>query len=410
MRYLLLVYLAFVTACGGSGGGNSGGAGAGGGGSPSPPAPEPPAVSASLAPAFPGLGFEAPMAMVQPPGDLSTWFLIERRGRVWRFDAADTVSSASLVIDISAQVSGSGEGGLLGIALHPGFASNGRAFLSYTAPLAPLESRVSEFISLDGGLTLDADSERIVLTVLQDAGNHNGGNIAFGPDGMLYFGLGDGGGSNDPLDRAQDTTNLLGAMVRIDVDEGQPYGIPADNPFAGNATCVQGFGSAPCPEIYAWGLRNPWRFSFDRDSGDLWLGDVGQDGWEEVDVVRVGENYGWPIREGANCNPNLFSDGCDTTGLVDPVAEYDHSLGRSITGGYVYRGGAVANLAGSYVFGDFATGRIWRLVDDSGNLALEELIDTELRIVSFAEAADGELFVLGLEGGIFRLVDSATAP
>ena len=350
------------------------------------------------------------MAMAQPPGDPSAWFLIERSGRVWRFDASDTVDAVSLVIDISAQVSGAGEGGLLGIALHPGFADNGRVFLSYTAPLAPLESRVSEFLSLDGGLALAADSERIVLTVLQDAGNHNGGHVAFGPDGMLYFGLGDGGGSNDPRGRAQDTTNLLGAMVRIDVDGGQPFGIPDDNPFAGNAPCIQGFGADDCPEIYAWGLRNPWRFSFDRGNGDLWLGDVGQDDWEEIDVVRAGENYGWPIREGANCNPNLFNAGCESAGLVDPVAEYDHSLGRSITGGYVYRGTEIDNLAGSYVFGDFANGRIWRLVDAGGSLSLEELIDSELRIVSFAEAADGELYVLDLEGGIFRLVGTTSSP
>lgn len=397
----LLLCLMFVTACGGSGGGGSGNS------LPviPPPAPDDPVVSIGLAPAFPALDFEAPMAMVQPPGDSSAWYLIERAGRVWRFEASDTADTANLVVDISAEVSGGGEGGLLGIALHPGFADNGRVFLSYTAPLAPLESRISEFLSLDGGLTLAADSERIVLTVLQDAGNHNGGNIAFGPDGMLFFGLGDGGGSNDPLERAQDTSNLLGAMLRIDVDGDQPFGVPGDNPFAGNPPCTQGFGSADCPEIYAWGFRNPWRFSFDRVTGELWLGDVGQDDWEEIDVVRLGENYGWPIREGANCNPNLFSAGCDSEGLVDPVAEYDHSQGRSITGGYVYRGSGVANLAGSYVFGDFANGRIWRLVDDDGSLALEELIDSDLKIASFAEAADGELYVLNLEGGIFRLVD-----
>lgn len=349
------------------------------------------------------------MAMVQPPGDPTTWYLIERAGRVWRFAASDTVDTAALVLDISARVSTEGEGGLLGIAFHPGFADNGRVFLSYTAPLAPLESRLSEFLSLDAGLTFAADSERIVLTVLQDSGNHNGGHIAFGSDDRLFFGMGDGGGSNDPRERAQDTTNLLGAMLRIDVDDGQPFGIPDGNPFAGNPPCSQGFGSGDCPEIYAWGLRNPWRFSFDRDSGDLWLGDVGQDDWEEIDVVRAGENYGWPVREGAHCNPNLFNAGCDSQGLVDPVAEYDHSLGQSITGGYVYRGTEIANLAGSYVFGDFVNGRIWRLVDDGGSLSLAELIDSDLRIVSFAEAADGELYVLDLEGGIYRLVDGAPA-
>jgi glucose/arabinose dehydrogenase len=180
--------------------------------------------------------------------------------------------------------------------------------------------------------------------------NHNGGNIAFGPDGYLYFGLGDGGSGNDPGDNAQNTSNLLGAMLRIDVGV-LPYTIPPTNPFAGNPPCGDG-GFSPdgsgCPEIFAWGLRNPWRWSFDRATGDLWAGDVGQNAWEEVDRITIGGNYGWRDREGAHCNPNLYPAGdCPTAGLIDPETEYSHAVGSSITGGYVYRGSTLPGLVGS---------------------------------------------------------------
>ncbi len=366
------------------------------------PAPEPLAVATERA--FPGLSFEAPMAMVPLPGEPDQWFLIERAGRLLRFDDRQDASSAEVVLDIRDRVSATGEGGLLGLALHPDFVTNGRLFLSYTAPGAPLESRIAEFVSVDGGQSFAADSEQIRLTVLQDASNHNGGHMAFGPDGFLYLGLGDGGGSNDPNGRAQDTGNLLGAMLRLDVDVPTGYAIPTDNPFAGNADCVQGFGAADCPEIFAWGLRNPWRWSFDSATGDLWLGDVGQGDWEEINRIEVGRNYGWPIREGANCNPNLGGDPCDATGLTDPIAEYPHELGRSVTGGFVYRGGGIPALAGSYVFGDFTSGTVWRLDEDND---LEELFDSDWRLVSLAEDAAGELYVIDLAGGgVHRLVDA----
>ncbi len=399
MRLFALISVLFLAACGGGGGG--------GGAVTTPPTPAPPPapLSVSLEPAFPNLGFEAPMFMLQPPGDDTVWFLVEREGRVWRFVDDDATTSAELVVDISNQVSTRGEGGLLGMTFHPDFAANGRAYLSYTAPLSPLESRVSEFLSLDGGLTLSADTERILLTVLQDFSNHNGGHVAFGPDGFFYFGLGDGGSGNDPLGRAQDATNLLGTIVRIDVDGGDPYGIPADNPSASNSPCLQGFGAAFCPEIYAWGLRNPWRFSFDRVTGELWVGDVGQVDWEEIDLLVLGGNYGWPVREGAHCNPNLFPDDCVTAGFIDPVAEYPRDQGQSITGGYVYRGGDIEALVGDYVFGDFVNGRIWRLVSEGGGFELDELLDTDINIASFAESSSGELYVLGIGGGLYRLVN-----
>lgn len=396
MRRILLIPFCFLVACGG-GGGN------GPGFSP-PPGPEP--VAIDLVQVFAGLSFSAPVAMLQAPGDPNHWYVVEREGRVWRFEAIDGTVNRTLFTDISSRVSTSGEGGLLGMAFHPQFDINGRVFLSYTGIL-PFESRLSEFTSTDGGLTADPVTEAILLTVLQDAGNHNGGHIAFGPDGFLYMGLGDGGGANDPLDRAQDTTNLLGAMLALDIDAFQPYTFPASNPFSANPVCTQGFGAAGCPEIHAWGLRNPWRFSFDSLTGELWLGDVGQGDWEEINIIEVGNNYGWPIREGANCNPTLFpADDCDVTGLTDPVAEYSHDIGQSITGGYVYRGTSITGLVGNYVFGDFITGRIWRLVEDAGAYTVEELLDTELNIVSFAEEDDGTLYVIDIAGGIYRIVNA----
>jgi glucose/arabinose dehydrogenase len=236
--------------------------------------------------------------------------------------------------------------------------------------------------------------------------NHNGGNIAFGPDGMLYIGFGDGGSGNDPQDHAQNTSDLLGDMLRLDVDGGTPYAIPSDNPFAANPVCTQGFGQAPCPEIHAFGFRNPWRWSFDADTGDLWVGDVGQTDWEEIDLVVAGGNHGWRIREGAHCNENIDPT-CDSSGLTDPVAEYAHSPGAAVTGGYVYRGQTFAELFGVYFYADFGSGRVFSLVDDgAGSFESQELLDTDLAIASFAEANDRELYVLDFSGGgIYQLVE-----
>ena len=397
MRVCLSLLVLLLTACGGSGGG-----GGGGGGNTAPP-PAPPVNEVELEPAFTQLSFAAPMALVQAPDSAAYWYLAEREGRVWRFAADDSASTASLVIDISATVSTAGEGGLLSMAFHPGFADNGYVFLSYTAPLSPLESRVSRFTSSDGGQSLDSSSEQLILRLPQDAQNHNGGDIAFGPDGMLYLALGDGGGADDPRQRAQDTTNLLGGIVRIDIDSGLPYTIPTDNPFAGNPLCAQGFGSADCPELFAWGLRNPWRISFDRGTGDLWTGDVGQGAREEINLVQAGGNYGWPRREGSICNPGLSQQDCDSPAFVDPVLDYEHDQGRSVTGGYVYRGDAIEWVRGSYLFADFISGRVWRL--DPANPQLLELLDTELRFTSFGQANSGELYLLELDdGGIYRLL------
>lgn len=287
------------------------------------------------------------------------------------------------------------------MAFHPDFENSGEVYLSYTRS-TPIESVVSCFTVDSASGELDTDSEELVLSIPQPNTNHNGGNIAFGPDGLLYIGFGDGGGAGDPDENGQDTTNVLGTIVRIDVGGAGNYVIPADNPFAGNSECMNGSGTMACPEIFAYGFRNPWRFSFDRDTGELWAGDVGQAAWEEIDRVEISMNYGWDEREGAHCFEP--PSGCDTNN-VDPITEYDHSLGSSVTGGYVYRGDDFPDLQGFYLFGDFGSGRIWSVPFDSPvGTEPDLLVDTALGISSFAESNDGELFVLDFGGGTIHRV------
>ncbi len=371
---------------------------------PAPPQPGP--ISVATSRVFDQVSMLSPVAMMQAPGDSSRWFVIEQQGIVRVFPNMPNVSNAdrSVFIDISARVVSGGERGLLGMTFHPDFGNgNFEVFLSYTRNNGGLESAVTRFRSNDNGLTLDASMEDIILTIPQQFVNHNGGHIAFGPDEFLYAAFGDSGSAGDPNDRAQDTSNLLGAMIRIDVDGAIPYAIPAGNPFAANAAnpCSQGFGAADCPEIFAHGFRNPWRWSFDRQSGDIWVGDVGQGDWEEVDRVAIGGNYGWRCREGAH---DFNTTGC-TAGLIDPITEYGRDLGRSITGGYVYRGSAIPELQGSYIYGDFIEGRIWAIPATSQQGAVgQELLDTTFSISSFAEDNDGELYVIDYSGGVYQLV------
>lgn len=377
---------------------------------PPPPPPPPPAATIAVAQVFDQVALQSPVAMMQAPGDSSRWFVVEQSGvvRVFPNDPNVMANEVSVFIDISARVTSGNETGLLGLAFHPQFGSNNNfeVFVSYTRINGgQLESAVTRFRSIDNGQTLDDTVEEVVLTIPQDFSNHNGGNIAFGPDGFLYAGWGDGGDGGDPLDRGQDTSNLLGTFTRIDVDGGNPYAIPGDNPFVANAAnpCTQGFGGADCPEIYAWGFRNPWRWSFDSQTDELWVGDVGQLLWEEVDRVVLGENYGWDEREGAHCFEP--ASGCATT-FTDPITEYPHSNGDvSITGGYVYRGTTVTALQDSYIFGDFASGRIWSVPASSSQGAVpDELIDTDLNISSFGQDFDGELYVVDYAGRLFQIV------
>ncbi len=379
------------------------------------------AISVSSARVFPNLTFQSPVLLLQPPGDNSTWYVVEQRGVVKSFTNADSTAITSVFIDLQGVVASGGEAGLLGMAFDPGYVSNHRVYLSYTAnPTVSgsvFESRISRFEV--SGSTLNPASESVLMTLAQPYANHNGGYIAFGPDNLLYAGFGDGGSAGDPENRSQNRSVLFGKMLRIDVSGSGAYAVPAGNPFAGagSARCQSGeaAGAAICGEIYAYGFRNPWRWSFDKASPtpDLWVGDVGQDAWEEVDRVQAGGNYGWRLREGAHCfNPTT---NCPTTAngaaLIDPVAEYSHSLGISITGGYVYRGTAIPDLVGRYVFGDFGSGRIFALLPVAGGaLQLTEILSSGAQISSFAQGSDGELYFVNYAGSLHKLVPGTASP
>ncbi|MFQ5546819.1 MAG: PQQ-dependent sugar dehydrogenase [Woeseia sp.] len=373
---------------------------------PLPPPPPPGAILTDVQRVFGQISFASPVALMQAPGDDTRWFAVEQAGTVRVFANDPNVSISAVFADIRGQVDSSfGESGLLGMAFHPDFANNNQVFLSYTSTGTPLVSVISRFTVDPATGNLDAASEQLILTVPQEAGNHNGGNIVFGPDGLLYIGFGDGGGAGDPNERAQDTSFILGSIVRLDVDSASPYAIPDTNPFWPNTNCVDGTGAMDCPEIYAWGFRNPWRFSFDSVTGELWVADVGENTWEEVNRVDAAMNYGWDEREGAHCfEPPT---GCATDN-VDPITEYDHSVGNSVTGGFVYRGTAVPDLVGQYVFGDFGSGRIWVVAATAAQgTTPTEIDDTALGISSFAQGADGELYVLDYGGGgIWQIVDA----
>ena len=368
-------------------------------------APEGARPALGVARVFPALTFARPVALLQAPGDGRRWFVVEQAGRVRVFDNQPGASTTRTFVDIGARVSAFGEAGLLGMAFHPDFPRDPRVFLSYTAP--SLVSRISAFaLGADG--SLDPASERILLAIEQPESNHNGGQIAFGPDGYLYAGFGDGGGGNDrhgAIGNGQLMITLLGKMLRIDVRPASGYGIPPDNPFASNPRCGRdGTGSAPCPEIYAWGLRNPWRWSFDRQTGALWAGDVGQGALEEIDRVTRGGNYGWRCREGTR-DTGLACGAAEN--LLAPVAEYGRGEGKSVTGGYVYRGSAIADLRGRYVFGDFVSGRVWHIAHDAKpTLRIGGGAETRLSISSFAEGVDGELYAVDYGGPLYRLTGS----
>jgi uncharacterized repeat protein (TIGR03806 family) len=354
--------------------------------------------------------------MLQEPASSARWYVVEKTGVVQVFDNQPNVAAKRVFINVASQIAGSAtdERGLLGMAFHPGWPANPRVYLSYTANAGGLVSRIVEYQTRDGGQTLDATSGLVILQTYQPESNHNGGHIAFGPDGFLYFGLGDGGGGGDvhgAIGNGQRLSTLLGKMLRIDVNGSigaTRYAIPSGNPFAGGAVCNNDTGTftQSCPEIFAFGFRNPWRWSFDSGNGELWAGDVGQGAWEEVDRVVAGGNYGWRCREGAhaydgNCGSNAGS-------AIDPVAEYSHAHGVSITGGHVYRGSAIPALAGRYVFGDYGSGRIWHVARDTPpTLQVSTGLDSGLNISSFAQGADGETYIVHFGGTLHRLRGAA---
>ena len=382
--------------------------GGNGGGQTAAPAPGPhPAIALRLEPINVSLDF--PLFLTAPPGDTTRLFVVEKGGVIKVVDPATNFLIA-IFLDISSLVSTGGEQGLLGLAFDPLYAVNRRFYVSYTDVNG--DSVIARYLanSINPNVALPA-ADRIIITVAQPFANHNGGMIAFGPDNYLYIGLGDGGSGGDPDNRAQNLADLLGKLLRIDVntddfpaDPMRNYGIPGNNPFVGQPS-VQG-------EIWSIGLRNPWRYSFDRQTGDLYIADVGQSAREEVNASTFasgagkGINYGWKIMEGTLCRPP--TSGCNMTGLTLPLVEYDQSNGAcSITGGYTYRGAAVLALQGTYFYADYCAGfvRSFRFVN---GMATEQTDWAALRpggnITSFGEDAAGELYIMTSGGGLFRIV------
>ena len=353
-----------------------------------PPVPLTPLGELELTWAAIAAGFAQPVFLTSAPGD-ERLFVVDQPGVIWAIAGED----AAEFLDIRDQVNFRGERGLLGLAFHPDYETNGRVFTYYIDNDG--DTVVAEFAS-DGDVAM-VDSQRVILSIAQPASNHNGGMIAFGPDGYLWIGTGDGGGSDDRFGHGQRSDTLLAAMLRIDVDGAMPYAVPADNPFAD--------GETGAPEVWAFGLRNPWRWSF--DGSRIIIGDVGQNDREEVSIADVGEgglNYGWPIMEASAC---FQRSGCDQSGLVLPIVEYRHSVGCSITGGYVYRGSEIPELDGHYFYGDYCNGWVNSVVIDTAG-AVGEIIEWSERgtlpsLTSFGVDGAGELYATTADGTVWKL-------
>ena len=367
-------------------------------------AAEPPALA--LVPAFPGLPeLERPVAMLEAPGH-GLFLIALQDGRVLAVPRDGPWENPRTVHDQRERTRRDGnEQGLLSIALDPDFARNGYVYAWYSVRGGTDAARLARFTATGEGASFafDAASELTILEIGQPYSNHNGGTILFGPDGMLYLGVGDGGAGGDPHGHGQNPGTLLGTVVRIDVrgaTADAPYAIPPDNPFREREDAR--------PEVWAYGLRNPWRMSFDRETGLLWAGDVGQDAAEEIAIVRGRDNHGWNVMEGTRCF--LPREGCDRAGLVPPVYEYRHPDGCSVTGGYVYRGAAIPALRGWYLFSDYCAGGIHAIpagpaADGEATQSLALWEDGPAEIASFAEDAAGELYVLSFRGArIYRIV------
>jgi glucose/arabinose dehydrogenase len=363
------------------------------------PSDQPPPDTSALAlqPVADGLAF--PLYLTAPPGD-DRLFVVEKGGRIRIVENGALLPTPFL--DVSSLVSRGSEQGLLGLAFHPDYASNGRFFVDYTDTNG--DTRIVQYHVSSDANTADPASAHILLTVEQPYSNHNGGQLAFGPDGDLFIGMGDGGSGGDPQGHGQDAGDLLGSLLRIDVDSDTGYAIPADNPWVDS--------SGARGEVWSIGLRNPWRFSFDRGNGDLYIADVGQNEIEEVNVSPSaggrsrgrGANYGWNIMEGNSC----FSSGsCDRSGLVLPVTQYTHADGCSVTGGYVYRGDAIPSLQGTYFYADFCSGWVRSFRFEDGT-ATEQRSWPSLApggsVPSFGEDARGELYLMSADGGVYRVV------
>ncbi len=368
-------------------------------------------------------GLEKPLFLTHAGDGSGRIFVVEQPGTIRIIEDRELLPTPFL--DISGRVNdSSNEQGLLGLAFAPNFRETGFFFVNYTD--AGGDTVIARFqVTAEDANLAEADSEKVILKIDQPAGNHNGGMLAFGPDGYLYIGTGDGGAANDRFGNGQNPQSLLGKMLRIDVltDSAEPYTIPADNPWV----ATDWAGQDVLDEVWAVGLRNPWRYSFDRATGDLWIGDVGQNQYEEVNYVPAGTrpplNFGWPLMEATHC---FGSADCDETGLWMPVAETDHQGNCSLTGGYVYRGEAHPELTGVYLFGDYCSGKIWASLPDadvvqSDALAAQnteglvsawrsvDVLDTDLSINSFGEDEAGELYVIDHRGAISQIVIPGSA-
>ena len=350
--------------------------------------------------AFPNLTFPRMVALTHSGDGTNRLFLALQPGRVVVFPNEESISSAEVFLDIRDRVNDRGnEEGLLGLAFDPEYAVHGFFFVYYTAA-NPRRSVVSRFsVREEDPNRADPNSEHVILEVVQPFANHNGGHLLFGPDGFLYIGLGEGGSAGDPEGNGQNPNTLFGTILRINPrtpSQGRNYSVPSDNPFV-SATRFR-------EEIWAYGLRNPWRFSFNRETGRLWAGDVGQNAFEEVDLILPGRNYGWNILEGFHCYPPSVPT-CDQTGLELPILEYPLTGGNcSVVGGYVYRGSRLTALRGAYIYGDFCSGRVWGLRYEDQRVTDDALlVDALLWISSFAEDGTGDLYILSFDGRIYRL-------
>ncbi len=346
--------------------------------------------------AFPHLRLAKCTSIVHPPDGTDRLFVLEQAGLVRWFENRPDVRDAAVALDLRERVLSKGwEEGLLGIAFHPKYPENRRIFLQYSTPKSDPRKRhnvISRWTMNPERTAILPESEEILLQIPQPFENHNGGCLQFGPDGFLYIGLGDGGAAHDPHGNGQKTTTMLGKFLRIDVDRrsnGKPYAVPPDNPFVGRPDVL--------PEIWSTGWRNPWGYHFDRKTGELWSGDVGQDVWEEINVVRKGGNYGWNIREAAHPFQNRTGPGP----YIDPIVEHHHREAKSITGGMVYRGRRRPDLDGVYLYGDFVTGLLWGLRREGEKVTAHRQIGKSNQIAIFGEDRDGEVYFSSFDGRIY---------
>jgi glucose/arabinose dehydrogenase len=343
-------------------------------------------------------GLTEPLFISAVPETTNTFYVVEKTGRIKVMNNAQV--SPQAVLDISSLISSGKEQGLLGLAIHPDFQRNGFIYVNYTDK-APNRQNTQIVRYTVTNNVANLATTKPILSFPQPRSNHNGGMLLFGPDGYLYIGTGDGGVPDDADGYAQSINSYLGKILRIDINSGDPYAIPTN-----------AFAAAPGvkTEIWSYGLRNPWRFSFDRATGDMWIGDVGEEESDEISFQPVGlpgNNYGWPCKEAsATYAANTNATFCSGRTFVDPVLEYSQPGGMSVTGGYVYRGKAIPELQGRYIYGDFLSGKIWFLTQDKGDWIRSEWQDTDLNISSFGEDSNGELFVIDFSGTIYKLVNS----